>query len=112
MRNKFSVQLEMTGHRTDGNHGPGSNPSKLRTLATKKSRCWRNQAITLTENLAIQSRLMSCDWLLCANTSSHTPARSFVTQRCEEIDASGATRGQQRRDQADREKEDHNGKER
>jgi hypothetical protein len=49
----------MTGHRTDGNHGPGSNPSKLRTLATKKSRCWRNQAITLTENLAIRSHLMS-----------------------------------------------------
>jgi hypothetical protein len=59
MQNKFSVQLQMTGHRTDGNHGPGSNPSKLRTLATKKSRCWRNQAITLTENLAIRSHLMS-----------------------------------------------------
>ena len=52
MQNKFSVQLQITGHRTDGNHGPGSDPSKLRTLATKKSRCWRNQAITLTENFA------------------------------------------------------------
>jgi hypothetical protein len=23
MQNKFSVQLQMTGHRTDGNRGPG-----------------------------------------------------------------------------------------
>jgi hypothetical protein len=43
----------VTDDRTDGSHGPGSNPSKLRTLATKKSRCWRNQAFTLTENLAL-----------------------------------------------------------
>jgi hypothetical protein len=52
MQNKFSVQLQKTGHRTGGNHGPGSGPSKLSTLATKKSRCWPNQAITFTENLA------------------------------------------------------------
>jgi len=30
----------------------GSSPSELRTLATKKSRSWRNQAITRTGNLA------------------------------------------------------------
>jgi len=51
MQNKFSVQLQKKGQRTDGNHGPGSDPSKLTTLATKKSRSWRNEAITLTENL-------------------------------------------------------------
>jgi hypothetical protein len=41
MQNKFSVQLQMTGHRADGNHGPENGASKLTTLATKKSRCWR-----------------------------------------------------------------------
>jgi len=76
MQNKFSVQLQMAGHRTDGNHGPGSNPSKLRTPATKKSSCWRNQAITLTENLAIRSHLMS----LAIASESRGTRKSVLSQ--------------------------------
>ena len=37
---------------------------------------------------------LKMDWLFCANTTSHIPGRSFVTQRSEDIDASGAPRGQ------------------
>src|SRR5437870_2703757 len=64
----------MTGHRTDGNHG--RDPSKPRTLATKKSRCWRNQAITLTENLAIRSHSMSL--VIALETSAYCCTRRIM----------------------------------